>query len=328
MRAMLQRMLGLTADEISAYRELIALPSAAAPDLSVRLGTTTDRAAALLGALERHGLATRSADDTGHFVAAAPAIALGALLVQQQNEIRLAELELTALQQIYLAGSAGGGVSRVVDVVHGVRAVADRIAVMQQAAKHEVMSFVKGPPMAVAPDQNPAEEQAVARGVRYRVVTEREVVDDYGGFAQVVATVHPGQQVRTTRSVPLKLLISDRQTALVPITANTSPRAAGALIVHESALLDALVALFEGVWARAVPLFTPTERMAETLAIDELDAKILALLLAGYTDRTAARQLDTSLRTVQRRVHRLMDRTGVRTRMQLGWQTATQGWLD
>ncbi|MFD7311649.1 hypothetical protein [Promicromonospora sp. NPDC059942] len=40
-----------------------------------------------------------------------------------------------------------------------------------------------------------------------------------------------------------------------------------------------------------------------------------------------AKQLGTSLRTVQRRVRALMDLAGVETRVQLGWHAATRGWV-
>ncbi|WP_425461105.1 helix-turn-helix domain-containing protein [Kitasatospora atroaurantiaca] len=60
--------------------------------------------------------------------------------------------------------------------------------------------------------------------------------------------------------------------------------------------------------------------------IDELDARILSLFLAGLTDQAAAGQLGISHRTVQRRLTDLMAKAGVDTRIQLGWQAARRGW--
>ena len=60
--------------------------------------------------------------------------------------------------------------------------------------------------------------------------------------------------------------------------------------------------------------------------IDEMDAQILALLLAGMTDQALAGQLGLSLRTVQRRIRVLMDKAGVDTRIQLGWHAGREGW--
>jgi DNA-binding NarL/FixJ family response regulator len=49
--------------------------------------------------------------------------------------------------------------------------------------------------------------------------------------------------------------------------------------------------------------------------------------MTGLTDEAVAAHLGTSLRTVQRRVRHLMDLTGGRTRLQLGFQVARRGWL-
>jgi DNA-binding NarL/FixJ family response regulator len=54
---------------------------------------------------------------------------------------------------------------------------------------------------------------------------------------------------------------------------------------------------------------------------------MLNMLLAGLTDQAIGGQLAMSLRTVQRRVHQLMNRAGVATRFQLGHEAALRGWL-
>lgn len=60
---------------------------------------------------------------------------------------------------------------------------------------------------------------------------------------------------------------------------------------------------------------------------DGTDLEILSLLLAGLTDASVAKQLDLGLRTVQRRVKRLMELTGVTTRLQLGRHAYERGWV-
>ncbi|MEU8352593.1 MULTISPECIES: LuxR family transcriptional regulator [unclassified Streptomyces] len=59
---------------------------------------------------------------------------------------------------------------------------------------------------------------------------------------------------------------------------------------------------------------------------DATDLRMLSLLLDGLTDASVAKQLDLGLRTVQRRVRRLMELAGVSTRMQLGWHARDRGW--
>ncbi|MFI6950139.1 helix-turn-helix domain-containing protein [Streptomyces sp. NPDC050422] len=48
----------------------------------------------------------------------------------------------------------------------------------------------------------------------------------------------------------------------------------------------------------------------------------------GLTDPTAATQLGLSPRTLHRRLRRLMDLAGVRTRMQLGGHAVRHGWVE
>lgn len=325
---MLHDVLGLTSDQAAAYRELVAVPSASSEELAERLGRTAVEAAGLLTALEKAGLAARSSGDQARFVAAPPAIAMGALLVKRQNEMKLAELELDALEDTYRMSAAGRGAADVVDVVHGAEAVARRFEMLQLGARREVMAFVKPPTAVVSAPENRAEDQAVARGVIYRVVTERRALDDPAYLVAMEQGIEDGEQVHVTENVPLKLVIIDRTTAFLPMASAAGPTGGGALVVREGGLLDALIALFETLWSRSIPVTVQAGTVTEKAngAIDELDAKILQLLLAGFTDLAVSKTVGTSLRSVQRRVHALMELAGVQTRMQLGWQASAQGW--
>lgn len=83
------------------------------------------------------------------------------------------------------------------------------------------------------------------------------------------------------------------------------------------------------MWRDALPLRLSGAGVAEQEADgpDGTDLEILSLLLAGLTDASVAKQLDLGLRTVQRRVKRLMELTGVTTRLQLGWHAYAKGWV-
>ncbi|MFF4542583.1 hypothetical protein [Streptomyces aureus] len=66
----------------------------------------------------------------------------------------------------------------------------------------------------------------------------------------------------------------------------------------------------------------------ETEGPTALDKRVLTLLPAGTTDLTVATQLGLSPRTMHRRLRRLMDLAGVRTRMQLGGHAVRHGWKE
>ncbi|MGC9497758.1 helix-turn-helix domain-containing protein [Streptomyces sp. WG7] len=319
--------LGLEDAHESAYRALVSVGAADVPDLARRLALGEQDTERALRRLEQNGLAAQSSARPGRWVAAPPGVALGALLTQQRHELEKAELAAALLAEEYRAAAAEPAVHDLVEVVTGAAAVAQRFFQLQLAASEEVCALVTGTPVAVTGMENDAEEQATGRGVRYRVVVERSVLDKPTGITELTAALGRDEQVRVVDRVPTKLVVADRSLALVPLTARSSEPAA--LVVHASGLLELLSGLFESVWRDALPLRLGASGVSEhgPDGPDETDLEILSLLLAGLTDASVAKQLDLGLRTVQRRVKRLMELTGVTTRLQLGWHAYERDWV-
>ncbi|MFI6661661.1 helix-turn-helix domain-containing protein [Streptomyces sp. NPDC050523] len=319
--------LGLDETHESAYRALVSVGAADVPDLARRLVLGEQDTERALRRLERHGLAAQSSARPGRWVAAPPAVALGALLTQQRHELEQAELAVALLAEEYRAAAAEPAVHDLVEVVIGAAAVAQRFLQLQLGASEEVCALVTDAPVVVSGPDNEAEEQAAGRGVRYRVVVERSVLDLPDGITELSAALGRDERVRVVDRVPTKLVVADRTLALVPLTTHTAEPAA--LVVHESGLLELLSGLFESVWRDALPLRLGTEGVTEQEpdGPDATDLEVLSLLLAGLTDASVAKQLDLGLRTVQRRVKRLMELTGVTTRLQLGWHAYERGWV-
>jgi len=242
-----------------------------------------------------------------------------------------AQIELDGLTDLYQGAAAKRAEIYLIEVVHGPPAVAQRFAQLQQGAVHEVLALVKSTVAVVCAEENVDEEIAVQRGITYRVVLERASFDDPGFFATAIESVEAGEHLRVVDSVPLRLVIADRQLALPPLLPTRQDAGGGALLVHRSGLLDALLSLFDFVWRQATPFVATADGVSEgtihSSEIDEVDAQVLGLLLAGLTDEAVGRQLGLSLRTVQRRVHRLMTVAGAGTRFQLGHAATARGWL-
>lgn len=319
--------LGLGEAEELAYRALVEVPSADVPALAARLQVRRSEAATALATLERLGLAARASTSPEHYVASPPSVALAALVVDRQEELRRAEVEIATLTEAYKRTETDRRVGDVVDVVYGAQAVGQRFMQLQASARTEVLGLTKAEVIAVSGEENTAEEAAVQRGVQFRVVVERAAFHQPGFAAAAEAALADGEQVRVSATVPIRLLVVDRNIALVPLVSGED-REVGALLVHQSGLLDALIALFEKVWHEAVPLVLGGAAPAETLppGLTEVDARIFGLLLAGLTDQAIGNMLDMSLRSVQRRVRALMDAAGADTRLQLGFQAARHGW--
>jgi sugar-specific transcriptional regulator TrmB len=319
--------IGLDEPHESAYRALVSVGAADLPELARRLALGERDTERTLRRLERHGLAAQSSGRPGRWVAAPPGLALGALLTQRRHELEKAELAAALLAEEYRAAAPEPSVHDLVEVVTGAAAVAQRFLHVQLGANEEVCALVTGTPVAVTGVENDAKEQAAARGVRCRVVLERAVLDRPDGITELTAALGRDEQVRVVDQVPTELVVADRSLALVPLTGRSAEPAA--LVVHAGGLLELLSGLFESVWREALPLRLGAGGVAEQGpdGPDAADLEILSLLLAGLTDASVAKQLDLGLRTVQRRVKRLMELTGVTTRLQLGWQAYERGWV-
>jgi sugar-specific transcriptional regulator TrmB len=278
-------------------------------------------------ALEAQGLVAQSAATPGRWVAAPPGIALRALVNDRRHELEQAELVAARLAEVHRTDAAGS-VHDLVEVVVGASAVGQRFHQLQLGAVEEVCVLVTDEPTAVPATENQAEDIAAARGVRYRIVLERDVLEQTSQ-SELVAVMRRNEEVRVSDRVPTKLVIADRRTAMVPLDADSPDPAA--LVIHATGLVQSLLSLFDFVWRDAWPLqFASPDRDDVVQAApgpDEIDLQVLSLLIAGASDALVARQLDVGLRTIQRRVRSLMDATGATSRIQLGWAAYENGWL-
>jgi DNA-binding CsgD family transcriptional regulator len=197
--------------------------------------------------------------------------------------------------------------------------------------------FCKAQYVAMPSGTNAEEFEALARGVRYRVLYEKAFFDDEGALENVVAGVRAGEVARAVPHLPLRLAIADRSVAVFPLVAggpHGSPEEPTTALVRDSNLLAALLALFDRYWEDAVPLdidgtgtLAGTDGAGPGDSLSATDRKLLSLLVAGVADKAIASQMGLSRRTVQRRIQGMMERAGAVTRMQLAWQASRRGWL-
>jgi hypothetical protein len=92
-----------------------------------------------------------------------------------------------------------------------------------------------------------------------------------------------------------------------------------ALVIHAPTVVSALVRMFDLLWAQAWPL-PAWDRAVAWEPADPIDHELLALLATGMKDEAIARDLGISVRTLGRRVGRLLESLGATTRFQAGLQ--------
>ncbi|MFJ5924874.1 helix-turn-helix transcriptional regulator [Kitasatospora sp. NPDC092948] len=319
--------IGLDEHAERVYTHLVAHGPATRTELAARCGPVATGALELLQA---SGLVAPGAGR--RYTAAPPAVALEALLTGQRHALREAELTASTLTEVYRSATARQDQAHrdLIEVVAGRAAISHRVTQLQAGAEHELLALVTGRHQVVAADETGAESAAVERGVSYRVVLERRSLDEPGAAAPLFEAMDRQQQIRVVDQVPTKLIVADRALALVPLTDSTADPVA--LVVRAPALVTVFTVLFEQTWEWAHPLgrtgTAPTVGAAPAGDPDETDRRILALLLSGATDPAVAKQLSLGLRTVQRRISRLMSLARADTRIQLGWQAHRRGWVD
>ena len=204
--------LGLTDSEALLYRALVTSGTTDLGDLARRCDVADDLAQQLLDGLERRRLVSRSSTAPHRWAASPPAVALRALLNDRRHELERAELAALQLAEAHRTEVADE-VHDLVEVVVGADAVSQRFHQLQLGAEREVSIFVTSQPTVVSSAENEAEDVATQRGVKYRIVLERD------GLAresqqEVAAVLRRDQEIRIVDQLPTKLVIADRKSVV------------------------------------------------------------------------------------------------------------------
>jgi DNA-binding NarL/FixJ family response regulator len=173
-----------------------------------------------------------------------------------------------------------------------------------------VINMVKPPVIAV----QSSERALPGDAARNRVIFETGALEAPGALDAIRDGMTGAAEVRVHTKLPVKMLAIDRCVALVPLVRDDAVPVG--VLIYPSSVLDALLALFEHVWDSAVALHMVDAGLVSGAAAEALsteDKQLLSLLLAGLTDEAIAVHFRISVRTVQRKVHALMEMANVRT---------------
>lgn len=309
--------LGLTRVEELIWQALIDRPPAAAAELRDTDGLSARAVAATLGSLRAKGLVVALSGRPVRYTATAPDIALDILIRAKEEELRRTRLLTGQVMERYRSGRRAAAPEDIVEVVRGAEAVFQRWCQIQRAARTEICALDRPPHLTAT---NPLEVEQLDSGVRFRAVYDTTVLELPGRLAIIEAMMRRGEQARVG-AAPVKFVLADDRIGMISLQHPATTDAV--LVVHSSSLLVALRGLFDAIWHASVPIATG----AGGDDLDPDDRRLLTYLAAGMTDDAIARQLGWHLRTVQRRVRRLMGELGVRTRFQAGLHAARRGWL-
>ncbi|MBP2323417.1 DNA-binding NarL/FixJ family response regulator/predicted DNA-binding transcriptional regulator [Kibdelosporangium banguiense] len=315
---------GLDNSAQTVYELLIDNPPATFDDICQRVDIDDACLRKVLEKLLSLGLVKSTACVPPKFTATAPDVALEVLLLEQQEQIKRARLYVEQLAGRYVRTAAGWEPTELVEVVSGQQAVAQLVEQIVRSTSHEIR-FIDKHPYVVAPTVlAPVEAEMLRRGIAYRALYDTAGLATRSIQAEIEPAIAMGEQARVLPEAPVKLILSDRRLALLPLQSNPT-MVDSVVAVHPSAILDALSALFEALWRTALPIPADSTRPVGASSLTPEDARLITLLTAGLPDQAVARQLGLSYRTFQRRLGALIEFLGVRTRFQAGLQAAFHG---
>ncbi|WP_405526138.1 LuxR C-terminal-related transcriptional regulator [Streptomyces avidinii] len=325
--------LGLDTPTEAVYRLLAARPEGwGVGQMAERLELEEQQVRDALDRLAELALLRRSADRPGGWRAIHPELGLQLLLRRRQEELerRRRELDETHVAVTRMiadcAGPAVGGAEPDSERLIGMDAIQSRLEQIANKATASVCTFMPGgghsPASIEAARHNDA--QILLRGVEVRTVCLDSVRNSAPTLAYARWLTDNGGEVRTVPTLPLRMILIDGTSALVPLDPSDTRR--GAVLLHTAGAMTALSTLFEQVWAVALPLGAQQPRHEGT-GLTAQERELLTLLARGLTDETAAGRLGVSLSTVRRSMASIMERLGARSRFEAGLRAAQAGWL-
>lgn len=305
--------LGISADAEALYVVLASLEEADPDQLAARAELSTLHVRAHLDTLTDLGLALAVGE--GRWRTLPLTDVVKGLRVKRLAEVEAAAIAAETLQNQLLAATQDG--DDAIRVIMGREAVVAENRELCSRANREICIFDKGP---YAEQQRVTEEElaedapewlAMERGVALRSIYHPGF--DADRLQELMLFAAKGEQARTA-SVPMKLLLFDGQTALIPSMPSYLPgHEIRASVVRHPLMVESLHWLFEAVWDSSIPITA-----GKYLDSDPRRQMLVSLMMSGSTDDAIANQLGINVRSVRRWIAELMDELGVTTRLQLG----------
>ncbi|MEW1647591.1 helix-turn-helix transcriptional regulator [Streptomyces sp. NPDC091219] len=324
--------LGLDESADTVYRAILGRRRWRIDEIADHLSLPVDRVLRTIERLAALNLVQRPDSHQDTVVPEDPQIALRSLLLRNAAELRFKheqfETSRTAVAKLLddFTDLYPGVEQKHLESLVGVDAIRERLTDLAGSATRDCMTFNPGGAQsesALAASM-PLDKEVISRGVLMRTV----YLDSARTHTPTARYAHwlteLGGQVRTTPTLPLRMIVIDRETALLPVDPENTRR--GAIQITAPGVIAALVALFENTWASAVPLTSELDTSDEN-ELSRQEREILSLLAEGHTDAVVANKLGISQRTVGRVTSDLMSRLGARSRFQAGRHSALQGWI-
>ncbi|CCH79320.1 putative transcriptional regulator [Nostocoides japonicum T1-X7] len=157
-------------------------------------------------------------------------------------------------------------------------------------------------------------QERVAEGFVQRALYDAQVAATASGRRWMDSWAAVGEEQRIATTVPGEFAVFGSHAVVA--TSEWKDTSSGYVLIRNPMIVAAFAALFDLAYGTAVPV-VPRDQGE--------DEHLIQLLALGMKDEAIARYLGWGLRTVRRRVARLMEIHGVDTRFQLGAAVTAAG---
>lgn len=321
--------LGLEPEVEAIYRLLLEQPELGVRQVAAHLGFSDEMVRSALDDLADLRLLQQGEVD-GQFMTVSPEVGLSVLLNRIELEFGSKQRQLEAARSSVEALITQYGQQQhapeIVQQHFGLDAVRLRLEQLAETARSECLSFFPGG--AQRPDvmesSKPLDQMALERGVSLRTLYQDSFRNDPPTREYVHWLSTLGGETRTVPSLPMLMVIVDREVALVPL--DPADGRQGALELRSRVAVEALHVLFTRFWDAGIPWYE--QDGPDSNGLSRRERELMYLLASGHTDEFISKKLGVSLRTVRRTVSNLMARLEARSRFEAGVRAARAGWLS
>ncbi|GAA2553814.1 hypothetical protein GCM10010435_25270 [Winogradskya consettensis] len=323
----------LDQEDVRLYRLAVSNPGWTRAEAMSTLQMAEDSIGGHIANLRRMTLLRDSLDPSREFDAVSPDLALAALLVEDENEIRLWQAQLARVRQevqallpTYYEARQERRAAEAIDVIDDVDMVRHLLADQSRRARVELHIAHPGSGMS---DDGLARSLALDMLLLERGVTMRTVLQhstrNHQATQRYAATVVPrGALLRTVPVVPRRLIVFDREVAFLP-PASGDPNE-GAVMVREPGVVQHLISSFDALFDAGLPFPVDSTDDNEEMS-SEIYQAILQQMSAGEKDEGIARRLGMSVRTCRRHIAAILASLGAQSRFQAGVLAHQRGLL-
>jgi len=246
--------LGLPIAEAEIYTALLRNGALGASAISNLTGIQRSNIYPILWSLADKGLVEQGSGYGSKFTPVLPENALPGLIERESETLadRKALASELARRMASFVYSTEAAPEELIQVIRHPKVIAERFNRLQLEAERRVDAIIKAPILSV-PRENPAQKKAQKRGVRYRGLYEKAVLEQPEIKPHLKAWIESGEEARVfDGELPHKLMIFDQKIVLLPLIMPGDQTRT--LLVRHPQLAQSLSLLFEFLWGQAKPI--------------------------------------------------------------------------